>query len=387
MLIHDFKKVGSVVSAAIDWEQGDRSERMWFDVRNSRPDSPIDVNAFLVGAFPLATVSKERRIFVDGAMSPVLAEGLRLVRETWKFWGFDAAPAVEAALMSEPSTSGENAAYGFLSGGVDSVHMLYQNHQFYPQGHPRRISVGLVADFGLGSGDDAPGVLERRLKSLGAMAAETGVELRAVRTNLRAIYPDIWWGRFFHGPALAAVAHAATAGSSYVTIASSYDLAGMHPWGSHPALDPAFSTERVTILHRGEYHSRLEKVGVLAEHRVALDNIEVCANGPNGTNCRICEKCVRTMLELKAVGAWSKTFAGSDVTPDDIRKVSSAIYKNAGQFYVGLAPALRDQGCDELADALENVLRRQLRLESITRFKHLRRVLKERIRSALQARR
>jgi len=80
--------------------------------------------------------------------------------------------------------------------------------------------------------------------------------------------------------------------------------------GTHPALDPHFSTERTEVLHYGDA-SRLQKVERLARSQEALDALRVCRYDrlESDRNCGKCEKCVRTMLELHAVGALERCSA------------------------------------------------------------------------------
>jgi hypothetical protein len=93
-------------------------------------------------------------------------------------------------------------------------------------------------------------------------------------------------------------------------IASSYDIPHLHPCGSHPLLDPEYSSYGMRIRHRDYEMSRLEKIKIVSQWDIAFQNFRVClANVPDRLNCGKCEKCVRTMTELTALGLLHKTRA------------------------------------------------------------------------------
>jgi hypothetical protein len=81
----------------------------------------------------------------------------------------------------------------------------------------------------------------------------------------------------------------------------------------------------------------------------------VCTYNPPGTpNCGRCEKCIRTMLELLAVGklAHASTFPQKDVTEEMLQGVSLANgYEDA--CYRELIEPLKAQGRQDLATLIE----------------------------------
>src|SRR5205085_6312252 len=85
-------------------------------------------------------------------------------------------------------------------------------------------------------------------------------------------------------------------------VASTFPMYRLHPWGSHPMLDPLWSTERTTIVHDADAVSRAEKFAFLAERPRALANLKVCFEADSEYNCGVCEKCMLTMVGLRAAG-------------------------------------------------------------------------------------
>ena len=96
-----------------------------------------------------------------------------------------------------------------------------------------------------------------------------------------------------------------------VSIASTYDIPHLEPWGSHPLLDPLYSNTSVQVRHENAALSRLEKTKLVGEWDVALKHLRVCnekeSYSEGNYNCGECEKCVRTMTALLSLGILDKT--------------------------------------------------------------------------------
>jgi hypothetical protein len=67
---------------------------------------------------------------------------------------------------------------------------------------------------------------------------------------------------------------------------------------------PVFSTRLLTIYSEGAGKSRLEKMREVINYKPSYKYLNVCLE--EGDNCSRCEKCVRTMLGLDALGALDK---------------------------------------------------------------------------------
>jgi hypothetical protein len=111
----------------------------------------------------------------------------------------------------------------------------------------------------------------------------------------------------------------------------------------------------VTILHDGSRFSRLEKVRELASWPTAINSLRVCpGNAGDRPNCGRCEKCLRTRLELLAVGVESTEAFGPSVMAAELwdHAVPTPIGDRALR-YIELLPSLRARGLDELCRVLE----------------------------------
>lgn len=354
--------------ATVDWEAADQpSKKVYIETEKTFADDfNCHPHAFLVGCFVPAMHFGERRLVIEGDICPTLHEGLQSAMAILCDWsaGSLAPLAIEAGTMSDRQYPGrDRRAALFMSGGIDSLCALRLNRNRYPETHPAAIKdCLLVHGFDIG-GVVARGmkyhVFERARQAMAVVAEDTNVSLIPVYTNIRHLCDDrdLWLTRFF-GAVLAAVAHAFDSRIGLAYIGSSYDLPNLAPCGSHPLLDPEYSSSDLRIRHRDVELSRLAKIRTIADWDVALDNLRVClANVPDRLNCGACEKCVRTMLGLEAVGALTKTaaFEEKQVDPELLDNFSITI-RHREHFYQELLAPLREIGQGDLAAIIEKKL-------------------------------
>jgi hypothetical protein len=121
-----------------------------------------------------------------------------------------------------------------------------------------------------------------------------------VETNVREIMdPFVDWCGASHGAAMASVGHLLSPAFRRIYFAAPHTYANLFPCGSHPLVDPLWSTEGLEFVHDGCEATRVEKVALVATSDVLLQNLRVCFKNTNGAyNCGKCEKCLRTMINL-----------------------------------------------------------------------------------------
>ncbi|MFH2059802.1 MAG: hypothetical protein ABIJ59_12990 [Pseudomonadota bacterium] len=346
----------------------------------SRPDSQVYIktsnayedgffaspDAFLVGCLLPALHLGEKRIVIDGEICPFLKEGLNVAMHILKDWtkGQYKPLIIEGRTSLEIKRSDLHRTGMVMSGGMDSLAALRLNRLNYPQTYP-----GYVKDCFFLHGFDIGGVVERGMKypvfdrakeAILKITDDAEAILIPVYTNIRHLCDDrVLWLNSFFGAVLATMAHSFSNRIDMMFIGSSYDIPNLHPCGSHPLLDPEYSSYNLRIRHRDYELSRLEKIKIVSQWDVAFNNFRVClANVPDRLNCGKCEKCVRTMTELTALGLLHKTraFVEDEILPEDIAKFDITI-RVRPPFYRPMVPLLREQGRDDLANAIEKQLK------------------------------
>ena len=316
-------------------------------------------NAFLAAAFVPAIRAGEKRIRIEEqAVCPILRDGLRAAAAFLRAWY---GPAIEPAIEAPGGFRAdrpEGPAALFFSGGADSLHLLRLNRSIYPTSHPNSFREALhflgMAMFEDDPGQGARNLAARGLRSSERIARTSGLTLRSVRSNVARLSGDNhFWATHTQGAMLASVALGQTIRSA--SLAASWDTRALPPWGSHPLLDPGYSSSAVEIRHLGFDFTRLEKLRALADWPEALENLMVCHETPlpgDEINCGRCEKCVRTMVELLVANALDRAtaFPVRRVTAEMIDAVEPAQIRTE-RFWSDLTGPLEAVGRADLARA------------------------------------
>ncbi|HUF62780.1 MAG TPA: hypothetical protein VMN36_11950 [Verrucomicrobiales bacterium] len=341
MRIHDINKTeeGDSVqaSATAAWEDSDRPQQRIYVETHARfaGDLNCNPNAFLLAAILPAMRHGERRVLVDGKVCPDLRNGLVTAMQLLCSWYGDAyhrPPMIEATQGFGPVSQRPPLRTGsFLSGGIDALATLRANRSDFPSDHPASIQDCFFID-----GLDVGGYesMDRNTEnsalaaaSLSNLATRAKATLIPVSTNMRHLDDDdFYFYREAYGAALAVVAHCFSKRITAAMIAASSSTNDLRPIGSHPLLDPCYSSFDVDILHDGIRFSRLAKAGIVSEWDDALQTIRSCFDPfrPAHTlNCGKCEKCVRTMTALVVYDKLkhASAFPLDDVTPELLQTI------------------------------------------------------------------
>jgi len=352
------------VTARLTWEDSDRNPLEVFFETGAPFAEGLTCNpdAFLIAGIVPALRHGESRIAVEGEVSPELLDGLPAVMAVLRHWFRPESKLVTIEAMASSSTltprPAERAGF-FLSGGVDSLAALRGNRLRFPPDHPGSIKDGLLV-FGLEV--ERPDAFELAQKAVAELAKDSGVELVPVSTNVRHLDDDWFFYRDeFQGAILAAIGHAFARRLTVLSIAATCDVRHLGPWGSHPLLDPNFTTSNLRVHHADMALSRLDKVRLLLEWPAALDRMRVCNQAefyrPGMLNCGQCEKCVRTMLELIALGALDRcgAFPKHDVSEEVAAK--AGIHDDYVQScYTDMIEPLAQRGRHDLVRGVERAL-------------------------------
>ena len=356
----------SRIASRIVWEDCERPPLdLYFETDNGAGNGLFPhANPFLIAAATPAFRHREQRIQVTDTVSPELVQGLNTVMSWMRRWFRPHHSLPKLEVRPEPSPlrmKPERRAGSFFSGGVDSLATLRWNRVHFPASHPGSIREGLLV-FGLEIETDEAFALA--LEANRALAADADLALVPIFTNIRRLDED--WDFYrneFQGAILAAIAHALAGRLRSISIAATYDIANLGPWGSHPAIDTNFSTHRLTVHHDGVWLSRLDKLKLLLDWPTALKRMRVCNEtagyNSEALNCGRCEKCVRTILELMALGAFDRADAFQKRDLSESFVATTYIHDDyVASCYRDLVGPLRTGGLHDLSRGVESALAR-----------------------------
>jgi hypothetical protein len=371
------------VTATVTWEDCARENYdLYFETDEAfAKDLTCNPHAFLIACTIPAMHFGEKRIFIDDKVCPELRNGLITAMGWMRHWYYSPERPlvkIEALTQSKPPfpRTPEKAGF-FFSGGIDSLATLRSNRINFPSEHPWSIKDGLLV---YGLEQDIPEIFEYVKEEVSRIAIDAGITLIPVYTNLYLEYKQedsingwSFWYHEFMGAALAAIAHAFSSRLTTVSIAADYDIPNQRPHGSQPLLDPNYSSVDLRILHDGITLSRFEKTRLVADWDIAIQHLRVCnhykLSRPRRLNCGKCEKCIRTMLALIALGVLDKTdaFPLKDISVKNIDAIS--LSNSTYPLYKELIIPLRVGGRGDLAEAIEHKLNDFHTLQKMERIK------------------
>jgi len=275
---------------------------IWFESSAELTASP---EAFLC-AFLFPAMARGAGVRMPASLCPTFLKNVETAKRlASQWWGYSGG-AIDAD-GTRYATAREGTA-AFFSGGVDSFFTLLEKNDeieflIFVEGYDIPLS-------------DTPR-LAAACHWMQEIADAMGKKLLVVRSNLRE-HPEfrlVSWVYTF-GAALAAVGHLLARHSNRLYIPSSEPYGSPYLWGSHPELDPSWGSSATEFEVHGADHERIDKVRKISVNPLVHRYLRVCWERKNERmNCGICEKCVRTQLELSAAGALERvqTFPQGDL--------------------------------------------------------------------------
>jgi len=265
-------------------------------------------DAFLPVALLVAMRYRRRLVFEPSVSAALLAATPRIMAlyRDWSAAGPVPLHPVEITATPAVRPRCGTASGAFFSCGVDSFYSLLRNVARYPETDARAIRY-LVVVHGFDIwGHHPPALFETTRANTAAVAHALGRAILPVATNVRELVSGLDWGAVAHGAGLASVGllFGQLFHTIYVPATTALARLYIKPLGSHPALDPLWSTEAVEVVHDGAETRRIEKVRAIAASTLALQYLRVCWENRGGAyNCAQCGKCMRTMVDLELAGA------------------------------------------------------------------------------------
>ena len=359
----------SRVTADVIWEDREEPSLPFIMEVPERFADDLDpsADACLLALFPLAQWHGESRIRVEGTICSCLRDGLSAVTETFAVWFDRCRPlAIEATEGFAPAfpRDGRRAA-SFLSGGIDALSLLRLNQLEYPATHPGRIKDCIIL-FGVGTDEfRSTDAQSERLKEFHSYTARViefhesaGITVIPYYTNIRSFYPPpSGWKSVGFGSGMVSSSVSLSRRIDRISFASAGLGTSLEPQASHPAIDHYYSTAAVSVYHSQPAFTRFEKTRIVAEWPEGLAVLRPCLLDamptPDRPNCGQCEKCVRTMLGLLALGKLrdAPTFPFDDVTPEMLEPIW---IDDPGilPYYEEMIEPLRDRGRSDLAASI-----------------------------------
>ena len=272
-------------------------------------------DAFVAAMFPYA-MYHGMDLVVEGPISAKLAYQLdnflipALAKYTQEFHMIK----THYASYSFENFGGTGVGVG-VSGGVDSFYTILKNlnqeNAEFNVTHLTFFNVGSHGDFG---GDEARKIFRERAVLAKGLSDELGLPFVSVDSNVSDVLQMNFEATCAYRSLSAVLALQKLFGCYHFASGESIDM--FHIDGIeasyHDLLNvQCFSTEGTRIYSSGITENRFEKIAYIKDNPVVQKHLNVCISGAK--NCGICDKCIRTMNALYALGAVNSFSAVFDV--------------------------------------------------------------------------
>ena len=293
-----------------------RPIEVYFDFVGESFPEPTVLDGF-VNAVIFHAMGSRQDIMVDGPMTRAALLNLATFQEAWHRWK----PDVYQPIRIEPRSVVDDVprprlkSIAAFSGGADAIFtaLRHADDQYALE------SVMIVHGFDVPT--ERVDQHNRLLERVQPLLQRLKLRPRVVRTNIAELRLQDWLDSFLAQISCCLHHYSHEFRFGLTGGGEPYDALVL-PWGQNPCTDYLLSGDGFSIVHDGAGFSRTEKIAVIARDAEATRALKVCWEAADlSTNCGVCEKCVRTRLNFKAVGVDQPTCFAGDVTPDQIRRI------------------------------------------------------------------
>ncbi|MDO6763866.1 hypothetical protein [Agarivorans sp. 1_MG-2023] len=274
---------------------------LWYKFPEQYPPA-LSADPFIAACLLISMAKNQDLQLEDSAnYSPTLLNNLEQLQHIFSHWQ----PylkhqlntiKVNGGVAKEPANA-NNDTVSFFSGGIDGSYTFNQKQQ--------QIDYLLFAK-GIDMQLSSDNLYQQAFNCNKQYLASKGKQLVPCETNVRFLgyHHQLNWGVCFGG-GLSSIALAL--GVKKCFIASGLTYENNIPEGSNYITDHLWSNHHTQIEHHGAACKRIDKLKVLSQDPDYLNILRVCWHD-HGYNCGECEKCLRTMSSLRALGIECDTF-------------------------------------------------------------------------------
>jgi len=278
----------------VEVSYGEERNRIFFH----SPELPLTGNSesLISLALPMAIRTGDP-IQVEGEASEQFLNNLSAVQDYYLGWQPHFHRVEIQGITPRPKLPSTEKRVGvFFSAGLDSFYTFLKN---------REEITDLITIHGFDYSLDEIGLRAQVADAARTVASSYGKRQVEIETDAASfIYAHGRMHQSF-GAFMACVGHLLYPYFSRIYIATGHTFDTLDIMdGSHPDLDPLWSSEALEFIPDGMEAGRTAKAVLVGESDVAMETLRVCVENRGGAyNCGKCRKCLRTMMNLKLAGA------------------------------------------------------------------------------------
>jgi hypothetical protein len=276
--------------------------------------------AFASCLMPAMLLGQELRVDDSFLLSPELKPSLERFQQFFCAW-FEDMHKIDLhiephQISAQPITTAGNAV--FYSGGIDASYSFFEL-----KAEIDHLIFCLGLDIQLDETERCRKALEGALQ----FANHYGKNLIVIETNFRAAFSELSAKKC---QVVLLITYSLALGLRRLYVPASNDAAVLVPYQTHPLTDPLLTNGATEVIHHGMVN-RVEKTLSMAASAQALVFLRVC-NSSDQYNCGECEKCLRTMATLLAIGKQSTALP----VLDDVAKLRQVKIWTPGIYHIWL---------------------------------------------------
>lgn len=339
------------LSADVQFKSGS-SNRIYFSVDKKYGEFITkDASPFLATVL-FSCMKINENIAIEGSVSQKLLQSTEKMMNLMENWNMGMKKVnIKVKQTGKDTINKKNFAL-FFSGGVDSSYTYLKNKK---EGKNKITHLITVHGFDIKLENES--LFIETIQPIKNFAKKEKIKVIVIKTNMRQITDRLVEWEEQCGSAMAAISLALRKGFKDVYFSAGVEQSAMRPLGTHPQLDPLWSTESLRVIHDGIERNRLEKVRYLSGFINMLVNLRVCWRNKKGSyNCCECEKCLRTMIMLEAVGVLEKCKSFDKPINLNILRKLYVVKTHLRHFRHTLEELRNKKTKPELAEALEDCL-------------------------------
>ena len=286
--------------------QGRREFRLWFRFPEAFAPAGVDGSPFLAAVL-VSAMRWQQDLTIDAPVSPRLLGNVETLSSVYQSFFPQLRRPVSVSAPAQAPPVPTPLTGSFFSRGVDSWFAVLTALEDEPHDPPLTHLVF------------CPGFLPDTWSSELVRAQTDATRRAAEAAGCRFVVVDTNQRRDLQRAGHRLAGMALALGFQRMLIPSGGMRGELRPRNTHPDIDPRYSTERTEIVHYGDA-SRMQKIARIARSDEALRLVQVCRDDEASVvgNCGRCEKCLRTMLQLRAAGALERAPGFAD-TVDPMR--------------------------------------------------------------------
>lgn len=267
------------------------------ELRDLECDNPL----LLLIIFPLMLQGGD--ITIDGKITSSCYAQVKQFMQIWHEWRPAEFKPVNLAvnrIISDIYQPDNDKVVIAFSGGLDACYTLFNyvnSIDVYKKLSVYRAVMIHGADIAINENEE----FNRAFHISQILTDSLSIKLIKVETNFRNLCPVNW--QYAFGSIIASCLSVFRKKAFYGA-ASDYSINNFRiPWGMNPVTNQYLSNDSFVFITDAIVVNRTEKAAVLKNWPACIENLRCCwKNKDRAKNCGVCEKCVRTALNFKAVG-------------------------------------------------------------------------------------